>query len=99
MIPSRRGARGNFVTKQFKGRVLRDAIAFDAVAADLRAARPTGVSYISVALRRAKRLQFANRFANVFHRYSTGHVSSANFRRHHEANFSAFEFFVELQCV
>jgi hypothetical protein len=39
----------------------------DAVAADLWAAPRARVSHISAPLRKAKRLQLVNRFANVFH--------------------------------
>jgi hypothetical protein len=40
-----------------------------------------------------------NRFANVIERDIFGYVRDANAWRHHEANVSAFKFFVELQRV
>jgi hypothetical protein len=49
MISSRRGARGKFVTIKFNGRAFRDANMFEAVAADLWAARRACVSKIGAA--------------------------------------------------
>jgi len=51
---------------------------------------------ISAAPRRAKRLQFRNRFANIIERYIICDLSSAYLPRHNESDFSAFELFVEL---
>ena len=38
-----------------------------------------------------------NRFANIVERYVVCEMRSADPRRHNESDFSAFEFFVELQ--
>ena len=69
------------------------------VIVDLWAARPAGVNHTSAALRGAKRLQFADRFADIIVRYIVREIGSANMRRHNKPNVSAFEFFVELYCV
>ena len=44
-------------------------------------------------------LQVFNRFANILERYVVYEMRSANPRRHNKSDFSAFEFFIELQCV
>ncbi len=68
------------------------------VIVDLWAARPAGVNHTSAALRGAKRLQFADRFADIIERDIVGEVSSTNSGRHNKPNVSAFEFLVEVQC-
>jgi len=65
-MSSRRGARENFVTHWIRSAFKRDK-QVNAVAADLWAARRSCVSKTNVALRRAKRLQLVDRFANIFH--------------------------------
>src|SRR5438067_12335752 len=44
-------------------------------------------------------LQVFNRFANILERYVGYEMRSANPGRHNKSDFSAFEFFIELQCV
>src|SRR5438874_7816813 len=44
-------------------------------------------------------LQVSNRFANIAERYVVYEMRSANPGRHNKSDFSAFEFFIELQCV
>src|SRR5438046_10637301 len=44
-------------------------------------------------------LQVFNRFANILERYVVCEMRSANPGRHNKSDFSAFEFFIELQCV
>ncbi len=44
-------------------------------------------------------LQFFHRFANIVERHVVCEMRSAELRRHNESDFSAFEFFVELQRV
>src|SRR5437016_11883683 len=54
------------------------------------------VSKISVALRRAKRLQFADSRADIVECDLVAEIGCAYFRRDNESDFSALEFFVEL---
>ena len=51
------------------------------------------------ALRKAKRLQLIDCFADIFHRYICGNACGTDARYHNEADFSAFKFFVELYCI
>src|SRR5438105_9362080 len=44
-------------------------------------------------------LQCLDRFANIFHRHVARDVRRTDLRRYDEANFSGFEFFVELYCL
>src|SRR5207248_155582 len=44
-------------------------------------------------------LQVSNRFANIAERYVVCEMRSADPGRHNKSDFSAFEFFIELQCV
>src|SRR5205814_4930378 len=44
-------------------------------------------------------LQVFNRFANILERHVGYEMRSANPGRHNKSDFSAFEFFIELQCV
>src|SRR5207253_8945657 len=43
--------------------------------------------------------QSIDRFANIFHRHFARDVRRTDLRRYDEANFSGFEFFVELYCL
>ena len=43
--------------------------------------------------------QSLDRFANIFHRHVARDVRRTDLRRYDEANFSGFEFFVELYCL
>jgi hypothetical protein len=71
----------------------------DAVAADLWAARRVRADAISAALRRAKRLQFSNRLADIRERDLARKIGNSNARCYNETDFSAFEFLIELQRV
>src|SRR5438874_4415186 len=44
-------------------------------------------------------LQVSNRFANIAERYVVYEMRSADSGRYNKSDFSAFEFFIELQCV
>src|SRR5207248_2950035 len=44
-------------------------------------------------------LQVSNRFANIAERYVVCEMRSADPGRHNKSDFSAFEFFIELQCI
>ncbi len=44
-------------------------------------------------------LQCMDRFADIVDRYIARQARGADTRRHNKTNFSALEFFVELQCV
>src|SRR5947207_8753888 len=70
-------------------RVSRHVNDFGFEVAEAWAARCARVSYISGALRRAKRLQLLNRFADVVDRHVVRHVRCTDARRYDKTNCSA----------